>query len=50
MLNTILLIGLSGAILMFIGDMALYYSKEDYVADGTLNPIIDIMKTEQDDF
>ena len=46
MLNTILLIGLSGAILMFIGDMALYYSKEDYVADGTLNPIIDIMKTE----
>lgn len=46
MLNTILLIGLSGAILMFIGDMVLYYSKDDYVADGTLNPIIDIMKTE----
>ena len=31
---------------MFIGDMVLYYSKDDYVADGTLNPIIDIMKTE----
>ena len=46
MLNTFLLIGLSGAILMFIGDMVLYYSKNDYVADGTLNPIIDIMKTE----
>lgn len=46
MLNTILLIGLSGAILMFIGDMVLYYSKDDYVADGTLNPIINIMKTE----
>lgn len=46
MLNTFLLVGLSGSILMFIGDMVLYYSKDDYVADGTLNPIIDIMKTE----
>ena len=46
MLNTILLIGLSGAILMFIGDMVLYYSKDDYVADGTLKPVIDIMKKE----
>ena len=44
MLNTILLVGLFGAVLMFIGDMILYYSKEDYVTDGTLNPIIDIMK------
>ncbi len=32
MLNSILLIGLSGAILMFVGDMVLYYSKDDYVA------------------
>ena len=46
MLNTILLIGLSGAILMFTGDRILYYRQDDYVADGTLNPIIDIMKTE----
>lgn len=46
MLNIILLIGLIGAILMFIGDMVLYYSKEGYVSDGTLNPIINIMKVE----
>ena len=37
-------IGFLGAILMFVGDMALYYSKQDYVTDGTLRPIIAIMK------
>ena len=46
MLNTILLIGLIGALVMFIGDMVLYYSKDDYVSDGTLYPIIDIMGKE----
>ena len=46
MLNLILLIGLIGAILMFIGDMVLYYSKDDYASDGTLTPIIEIMKKE----
>lgn len=44
MLKLYLIIGLFGAILMFIGDMILYYSKNDYVSDGTLAPIIDIMK------
>jgi len=37
-------IGLVGAVLMFFGDMILYFSKNDYKNDGTLNPIIDIMK------
>lgn len=46
MLKIFLLIGLLGAILMFVGDMVLYYSKDDYVSDGTLNPIIEIMKKE----
>ena len=46
MLNIVLYIGLIGAILMFIGDMVLYYSKEDYVGTVTLNAIIDIMKKE----
>ena len=40
----ILLIGFSGAMLMFLGDMTLYYDKNDYEHDGTLNPIIEIMK------
>lgn len=39
-----LFIGLLGAMLMFIGDMTLYYSKDDYVTDGTLWPVIGIMK------
>jgi len=43
-LQLFLIIGLLGAIIMFCGDMILYYSKNDYVNDGTLNPIIDIMK------
>ncbi len=40
----ILLIGFIGATLMFLGDMTLYYDRNDYVNDGTLNPIIEIMK------
>ena len=43
-LNTALLVGLVGALFMFCGDMTLYFSKEDYVNDGTLNPVIAIMK------
>lgn len=39
-----LLTGLVGALLMFAGDMTLYYSKEDFVSDGTMEPIINIMK------
>lgn len=48
-MNTILIfliVGLIGACLMFAGDMTLYYSKDDYVSDGTLQPVIDIMKHE----
>jgi hypothetical protein len=43
-LLTALIIGLTGAVLMLCGDMTLYFSKDDYKHDGTLNPIIDIMK------
>lgn len=43
-LLTFLASGLIGAIMMFIGDMTLYYSKDDFVSSGTLDPIIDIMK------
>ncbi|MCR4933369.1 MAG: hypothetical protein K6A29_04160 [Lachnospiraceae bacterium] len=39
-----LIIGLVGALVMFAGDMTLYYSKNDYKNDGTLNPVIEIMK------
>lgn len=46
LLQLILLIGLVGAILMFLGDMVLYYNKNDYASDATLNPIIEIMKKE----
>ncbi|MGP1587072.1 MAG: DUF6796 family protein [Treponemataceae bacterium] len=46
LLQVTLVIGLIGAIIMFFGDMLLYYNKEDYVSDGTLQPIIDIMKKE----
>lgn len=31
---------------MFIGDMTLYYNKEDYTSDGSMTPIINIMKAE----
>lgn len=43
-LEIAMIIGFVGALLMFCGDMTLYYSKDDYKHDGTLNPIIDIMK------
>ena len=43
-LLTALIIGLTGAFLMLCGDMTLYFSKDDYKHDGTLNPIIEIMK------
>ncbi|MBO4591058.1 MAG: hypothetical protein J5684_00655, partial [Eubacterium sp.] len=39
-----MLVGLVGAILMFCGDMTLYYDQNDFVHDGTINPIINIMK------
>ena len=45
-LESIVLIGLLSAVIMFAGDMTLYYDKADYVGDGTLNPIISIMKKE----
>ena len=44
MLVTILIVGLAGALLMFCGDMTLYFSKNDFEQNGTLEPIIDIMK------
>ena len=43
-LELALTIGLIGALLMFCGDMTLYYSRNDYENDGTLKPIIEIMK------
>ncbi len=43
-LQITLSVGLFGAVLLFCGDMLLYYSKDDYKSDGTLKPIIDIMK------
>lgn len=39
-----LIIGLIGSALMLSGDMSLYYSNDDYVTDGTMWPVIDIMK------
>lgn len=45
-ISLVMIIGLLGSFIMFIGDMALYYNKNDYVADGTLQPIIEIMKQE----
>ncbi len=41
-----MLIGLIGALGMFLGDMTLYYSRNDYQNDGTLLPIVEIMKKE----
>lgn len=40
----ILLIGLLGALLMFCGDMLLYFSTDEYQTDGTQRPLIRIMK------
>lgn len=50
MLLTTLWIGLAGALLMFAGDMLLYYTPEDFAcgpkssAEEKINAIIDIMK------
>lgn len=44
MLLTTLIVGLAGAILMFCGDMTLYFDKNDFEQDGTIEPIIHIMK------
>ena len=44
MLLTTLIIGLFGAALMFCGDMTLYYNRNDFEQNGSLDPIIDIMK------
>ena len=44
MLTITLAIGLLGAILMFCGDMTLYYDKNDFEQNESLQPIIDIMK------
>ncbi len=44
MLIITLLVGLAGALLMFCGDMLLYYDKNDFEHDGTLDPIRNIMK------
>ncbi len=46
MLKTFLFIGLIGAILMYIGDMVLYFSRKGCVSPGTVNNIIGIMKKE----
>lgn len=40
----LLVTGLLGALLMFCGDMLLYFSTEEYHPDGTQRPLIDIMK------
>ena len=37
MLTTTLVIGLLGALLMFCGDMTLYFDKNDYEQNGTLD-------------
>ena len=44
MILTTLIVGLAGALLMFCGDMTLYYDKNDFIHDGTINPIVNIMK------
>ena len=40
----VLLAGFIGALLMFCGDMILYYDNADFKHDGTLEPLINIMK------
>ena len=44
MLVITLIVGLAGALLMFCGDMTLYYDKNDFEQDGTLDPVIQIMR------
>ena len=46
MLKLFLFIGLIGAILMYTGDMVLYFSRNTDVSPGTVKDIIDIMKKE----
>lgn len=43
-LTITLVVGLIAGLLMFWGDMLLYYDKNDYVSDGTFNSVIEIMK------
>lgn len=43
-----IIIGIIAAILMFTGDMLLYYDKKDYVSDGTFQPVISLMKNVSD--
>lgn len=44
-MNVLLLwIGLVGALIMFSGDMLLYFTTEEYHPDGTQRPLIHIMK------
>lgn len=43
-LHILLLIGLIGSLLLFIGDMLLYYSKSDYSNENMMHSIIEIMK------
>ena len=47
-LAIILFVGLIAGILMFSGDMLLYYDKKDYVSDGTFHSVIEIMKNVSD--
>ena len=37
-------LGLAGAILMFVGDMLLYFTRGSYNMDGTLRPYMEIMR------
>lgn len=48
LLQFVLLFGLLGASLMFVGDMTLYYSKSDFALDGeaSLKLLVNIMKGE----
>lgn len=43
-LTITLAVGFIAGLLMFCGDMLLYYDKKDYVSDGTFNSVIEIMK------
>lgn len=43
-MNILLWVGLFGALLMFCGDMLLYFSTEEYHPDGTQRSLIAIMK------
>lgn len=43
-----IIVGLIGGLLMFCGDMLLYYDPKDYVSDGTFHSVIEIMKNVSD--